>query len=180
MDLDDVACRPKFHVRFDDLGCREGHFCLKAKCPIQPVQIMGPGPAKGAQMTSKWTHQGARRSSRCVPLGHLFDQFLMKKEIREERARCGRVCMISIDFLDSPTLNPLAQAQSTHCFSILAFAPEKIIKSDELESIWDAFWFQFQDFRSLETLLVRCRCQGYGNYQNSAQTHIKPAAKVYL
>jgi hypothetical protein len=104
----------------------------------------------------------------------------MKKEIREERARCGRVCMISIDFLDSPTLNPLAQAQSKHCFSILAFAPEKIIKSDELESIWDAFWFQFQDFRSLETLLVRCRCQGYGNYQNSAQTHIKPAAKVYL
>ena len=87
---------------------------------------------------------------------------------------------ISNDFLDSPTLNPLAQAQSKHCFSILAFAPEKLTKSNELESIWDAFWFQFQDFGSLETLLVRSPCQGYGNRQTSARNHIKAGAKVYL
>ena len=102
----------------------------------------------------------------------------MKKGVREERARCGRVCMISIDFLDSPTLNPLAQAQSKHCFSILAFAPEQRTKSNELESILDAFWFQFQEFGSLEALLVRSRCQGYANY--SARTHIKSEGKVYL
>ena len=129
---------------------------------------------------SKWAHQGAPRSSKCVPLGNLFDYPLMKKGVREERARCGRVFMISIDFLDGSTLNPLAQAQSKHCFSILAFAPEQLFKSNELESILDAFWFQFQDFGSLEALLVRSRCQGYANYQTSARTHIKSEGKVYL
>ena len=87
---------------------------------------------------------------------------------------------ISNDFLDSPTLNPLAPAQSKQCFSILVSAPEKLPKSDAFESILDAFWFQFQDFGSLEALLVRSPCQGYGTYQTSAQNYIKSEGKVYL
>ena len=88
--------------------------------------------------------------------------------------------MISIDFLDGSTLNPLAQAQSKHCFSILAFAPKQLTKSNELENILDAFWLQFQVFGSLAALLVRSPCQGYANYQTSAQNYIKAEGKVYL
>jgi hypothetical protein len=115
-----------------------------------------------------------------VPLGYLFNKLLTKNGVREECARCFGFSTISDDFLDSPTLNPLAPAQSKHRFSILAPAPEKLTKSDELENILDAFWFQFQDFGSLAALLVRSPCQGYANHQTSARYYIKPEAKVYL
>ena len=87
---------------------------------------------------------------------------------------------ISNDFVDSPTLSPLAPAQSKHCFSILVSAPEKLPKSDAFESILEALWLKFRDFGTLEDLLLWSRCQGYGTRQNSAQTHIKPEGKAYL
>ena len=125
VDLDSVACSPKFHVRFDDLECCESHVCLKTRFPIRPGQNMGTGPAKGAEMTSKWAHQGAPRISKCVPLGYLFNQLLTKSGVREECARCCRFSTISIDFMDSPTLNPLAAAQSKHRFSFLGICSRK-------------------------------------------------------
>ena len=115
-----------------------------------------------------------------MPLGYLFNKVLTKNGVREECARCCFLFTISNNFLDSPTLNPLAPAQSKHCFSNLSSAPEQRIKSNELESILDAFWLQFQNFGSLEALLVRSRCQGYANDQNSARNHIKAEGKVYL
>jgi hypothetical protein len=50
---------------------------------------------------------------------------------------------ISNDFLDSPTLNPLAPAQSKHCFPIWASAAERLSKSSAFESILEAFWLKF-------------------------------------
>ena len=115
-----------------------------------------------------------------MPLRYLFNKLLTKDGVCEECARCCCFSTISNDFLDSPTLNPLAPAQSKHCFSILASAPEKLPESDAFESILEALWLKFRDLGTLEDLLLRSRCQGYGNYQTSARTYIKAEAKVYL
>jgi len=73
---------------------------------------------------------------------------------------------ISNDFLHSPTLNPLAAAQTKHTFSILASAPEKPTESNEFETILEAFWFKFRDFGSLEPLIGSVSLSGLWELPN--------------
>ena len=83
---------------------------------------------------------------------------------------------ISNDFMDSPTLNPLAPAQSKHSFSILASAPEKPPKSYACESILEACCFKFRDF-GLEALSVRSRCRCYESAGTQARLTSSQKAK---
>ena len=83
-----------------------------------------------------------------MPLGHLFQYFIRKRDCAESVRKSGAISLVSNDFLDGPTFDPLQPAQSKRCFSILTAALEMNQKSINFGTIWDTFFMKFFDFES--------------------------------
>ena len=78
-----------------------------------------------------------------------------------------------------PSIRSRRRSRNT-VFPFWCLLHKSFLKVMHLRAVLEAFWFKCRVCGPLEALLFRSRCQGHGTRQNSAQTYIKPEAKVYL